>query len=439
MRQYQQGNAHTGRINTVILILLSVGIVVFLLLQNQDNTAENMGVPTVRPTLLADLPSETPSATASPSATETITPTATVTQTPSGTPSPTETLMPSETPLPTLTSEPTETAFQTFTALPTPPCQVITVNARGAYIYTGPGDEYEQLDPVPQDAIYEIIGFVEGWYNIKLPDGNSGWLASNTSEVVREAPCNEIAQAPTIPPTPQPVTQAANSNSVSVYPTSNATPFCGDNVCNAGETWNVCSLDCSASGAVPNNRTPFPYERTVTAPSYSPQTSGDPVDSPGNNPLSTPTFYNNPNNNPGPGIPFSCDIAEGVSKQECIALSTLYLGTNGQNWTNKSNWLSNKNVCSWYGVSCNSCALTGGSCAGSSVYVLYLAGNNLQGQLPAGLSALSNLLILHLENNNLSGDVPPELASLPQLTTVCLFGNPNLGAIPSELTALGCR
>lgn len=440
MRHYAQQNTGSGRIITALLLLLGMGALIIMMLQNRDVPPEKMAIPTIRPTVLAELPTRTATVTASPSATTTATVTATQTQTQTATLTLSPTVIPpSETPA--------ETPFNTFTPLPTPPCQTIVVNESGAFIRNGPGIGYAAIETVPQHVIFEVLGFLQDgdgrvWYNIRLLDGTPGWISSGVSEILRENMCSELAQAPTIPPTPIPVTNTPNPNSISLYPTRDATPFCGDGVCNPGESSAVCSVDCpfsGGSGLIPNDRTPMPYEITQTsAPAYVPDTSSP---SGGQNTARTPIGHDNPGSGGGEqGVPFSCDIATGVTVSECVALSSLYLSTNGQNWLNNSNWMTNRNVCSWYGVSCNPCALTGGNCIGSSVYVLYLANNNLQGPIPANLGSLPNLLIMHLENNNLTGIVPQELTNLTQLRTLCLHGNPNLDTtLPPPLDTIGCR
>ncbi|MBZ0305427.1 MAG: SH3 domain-containing protein, partial [Anaerolineae bacterium] len=167
MRRYE--NPGSGRLMTSLLVLLGAGAVIVMLLQNRDVPPEKMAVvPTIRPTLLADLPTETATVTLTASATTTTTPTLTPTLT--ETPVPTV-IPPSETP-----GEPSETAFQTFTPLPTPPCQTIVVNGSGAFVRSGPGVSYEALESVPQNIIFEVMGFLQAqdgltWYNIKLLDG----------------------------------------------------------------------------------------------------------------------------------------------------------------------------------------------------------------------------------------------------------------------------
>ena len=39
------------------------------------------------------------------------------------------------------------------------------------------------------------------------------------------------------------------------------------------------------------------------------------------------------------------------------ALAVFYFATNGMNWYNSENWLSNKSECEWFGVKCNDVSL----------------------------------------------------------------------------------
>ena len=110
------------------------------------------------------------------------------------------------------------------------------------------------------------------------------------------------------------------------------------------------------------------------------------------------------------------------------ALVALYNATNGDNWTNNTNWLSDRPIGEWHGVTTN---------ANGRVVDLYMPGNQLRGQIPSALGNLSKLTRLHLYNNQLSGAIPSELGQLTNLTSKLDLGNNQLsGAIPSELRQL---
>lgn len=110
------------------------------------------------------------------------------------------------------------------------------------------------------------------------------------------------------------------------------------------------------------------------------------------------------------------------------ALIALYNATNGANWTNNTNWLSDKPVDEWYGVSVN---------GDGRVAVLYLFENQLTGSIPSELGNIPTLTNLYLYHNQLSGSIPPELGNLGNLEHLYLYGNQLSGPIPPELGKLG--
>ena len=118
-------------------------------------------------------------------------------------------------------------------------------------------------------------------------------------------------------------------------------------------------------------------------------------------------------------------IAEAVSDR--TALVALYNATNGPNWTNKENWLSDAPMGQWHGVT------TGQN---GRVIRLVLERNNLQGPIPAELGSLDELDRLVFGNNKLIGAIPPELGNLSNLGTLWLADNNLSGTIPDELGKL---
>ena len=86
------------------------------------------------------------------------------------------------------------------------------------------------------------------------------------------------------------------------------------------------------------------------------------------------------------------------------ALSALYDGTDGPNWTNKTNWQSTAPLGEWYGVTTD---------ADGRVTELNLEDNNLSGTLPLTLGGLTNLKTLNLASNiALSGPLPQSITGL---------------------------
>ncbi len=121
---------------------------------------------------------------------------------------------------------------------------------------------------------------------------------------------------------------------------------------------------------------------------------------------------------------------EGVDGHPCdfaadrAVLLRLYDATDGANWEDSSNWLSDRPMESWYGVATDDKGRVGG---------LKLIKNELSGQIPIQLGNLSRLEWLLLEDNRLSGEMPAELGNLSNLTELRLWGNRLSGAIPAEL------
>ena len=110
------------------------------------------------------------------------------------------------------------------------------------------------------------------------------------------------------------------------------------------------------------------------------------------------------------------------------ALVALYNATDGANWTNNTNWLTNAPISQWYGVSAD---------AEGRVCALNLHGNGLSGEIPAELGNLTSSVSLFLHDNlRLTGGIPPELGSLTGLESLDLNGNGLSGEIPPELGRL---
>ena len=125
-----------------------------------------------------------------------------------------------------------------------------------------------------------------------------------------------------------------------------------------------------------------------------------------------------------------------VQNPDRLALAALYAATDGPNWRNNSNWLTDRPLTEWYGVS------TDGD---GRVVELNLRGrwegwrlvrHGLQGHIPPELGYLAKLKRLDLALNNLTGPVPPEMGGLANLEAVDLARNNLTGPIPPELGGL---
>ena len=110
--------------------------------------------------------------------------------------------------------------------------------------------------------------------------------------------------------------------------------------------------------------------------------------------------------------------------QDREALVALYNATDGANWTDSTNWLSNEPLKNWHGVS---------TTVDGQVTRLYLPENGLNGTIPVEMGTLAELQELWLNHNMLSGEIPAELGNLPNLTLLWLGQNMLSGEIPEEL------
>ena len=109
----------------------------------------------------------------------------------------------------------------------------------------------------------------------------------------------------------------------------------------------------------------------------------------------------NPRNN--------CSAAVTLSVARTFSLSTdrdalvaLYHATDGLNWTNSTNWLSDRPLGDWHGVRVSNGRVTG----------LELRSNQLTGSIPAELVNLTSLHSLSLGQNQLTGPIPSGLGNL---------------------------
>ena len=107
------------------------------------------------------------------------------------------------------------------------------------------------------------------------------------------------------------------------------------------------------------------------------------------------------------------------------ALVALYDATDGPDWENNTNWLSDEPLDEWYGVTTDF--------KNKRVTHLDLQDNKLSGELSPELGSLFNLKGLYLNQNALTGEIPIELARLSKLTELALWGNQLSGEIPLEL------
>ena len=147
--------------------------------------------------------------------------------------------------------------------------------------------------------------------------------------------------------------------------------------------------------------------------------------------MSTPTPTQTPTPTPRTtATPTAVSPCEGRDRDALVAI---YSAMDGANWRQDRNWLSERPLRQWHGV-------TAGD--DGCVTRLDLRGNELMGRIPAAVGSLSELKALDLrDNNRLSGPIPSELGNLSSLEQLHLSdqtGQADLshalsGVIPAEL------
>jgi hypothetical protein len=101
-------------------------------------------------------------------------------------------------------------------------------------------------------------------------------------------------------------------------------------------------------------------------------------------------------------------IAQSSSNQDSLALVAFYNSTNGDTWTNNTNWLTNEPISTWYGITVSDGRVT-------EINLGNYPGNNLSGTIPQDIGDLTNLIKLNLSYNQLSGTIPLEIGNLTNL------------------------
>ena len=120
--------------------------------------------------------------------------------------------------------------------------------------------------------------------------------------------------------------------------------------------------------------------------------------------------------------------AQAPTPRDRAVLAAIYDATNGPNWTNNDNWLSDKPIGEWHGVTTD---------ASGRVVELRLHENRLTGEIPAELGSLDKLQKLFLGANDIRGGIPSELGNLTSLRELWLGDGLGLtGELPPELSKL---
>ena len=127
-----------------------------------------------------------------------------------------------------------------------------------------------------------------------------------------------------------------------------------------------------------------------------------------------------------------------VVNPDRAALVALYNATDGPNWVDNTNWLTDAPLGEWYGVDTDRQGRVVGLNLGGSWdhEAQVLRPHGLRGPIPPELGGLSNLERLDLGYNGLSGSIPPDLGELSNLRYLHLGYNGLSGSIPPDLGGL---
>ncbi|OQY27790.1 MAG: hypothetical protein B6244_09360 [Candidatus Cloacimonetes bacterium 4572_55] len=115
-----------------------------------------------------------------------------------------------------------------------------------------------------------------------------------------------------------------------------------------------------------------------------------------------------------------------ANEADSLALIALYNATNGDNWTDNTNWLSNQPINTWEGV----------TVGGGRVTELRLDRNGLSGTIPSEIGDLTGLERLDFSSNDLGGSIPTEIGNLTQLRRLYLDDCNFTGGIPTWIDNL---
>ena len=141
-------------------------------------------------------------------------------------------------------------------------------------------------------------------------------------------------------------------------------------------------------------------------------------------------------------------LAIKVENPDRAALVAFYRATEGTNWANNENWLTDAPLDEWYGAGTDGSGrvvrlvLMDNELSGSippelgslaELEQLELPDNRITGLIPVELGNLTQLTDLELDDNNLAGPIPPEFGNLAKLTNLELDDNQLIGPIPAEL------
>ena len=181
--------------------------------------------------------------------------------------------------------------------------------------------------------------------------------------------------------------------------------------------------------------------------------------------ISVPDFYNLydqhryagfPELNP-PIVPETPRESEGETTQlpdhpgDRATLLALHNATHGDGWVDDSNWLSDKPLATWRGISIDSNGRVEGIDLSENGLLgnlppeigdliglkwLILDGNQIHGTIPEKITQLTNLEHLSLADNQLEGSIPAGMDGVNNLQHLALNGNDISGQLPASMMSM---
>ena len=114
-----------------------------------------------------------------------------------------------------------------------------------------------------------------------------------------------------------------------------------------------------------------------------------------------------------------------IYAQDSLLVVNFYHATNGEKWINNNNWLSEKPLDEWFGL----------TVSGSFITEIDLPRNHLEGNLPNDLCKISSLKRINLSDNDLTGTLPDSIGYLDELEIIDLSHNDLTGSFDKLFTA----
>ncbi|HRE59386.1 MAG TPA: hypothetical protein PLW09_16370 [Candidatus Kapabacteria bacterium] len=122
----------------------------------------------------------------------------------------------------------------------------------------------------------------------------------------------------------------------------------------------------------------------------------------------------------------------GSRREDSLALIDIFNEANGKNWNYPTNWLSNKPISEWEGVTTEFDFMDTQEerVVGLGLYVQLSNGN---GVLSKSIGKLSKLRWFHSSGNRISGQIPDEITQLSELNDLTIVSNDITGSIPANI------